>query len=166
VGQVVLALLPPDARCAGQATTASRPTRRGRKLPAKNVRHVILYGTGDDEVTFTYDDGLRAYKTTKTFEGVIPNLERRWKETESAWMREEIERYQSSIPCAACHGKRLKPEALAVKLDGLAYRPDLSEFSIRKARAWFGDLPATLNPAAERDRGEDPQGDPRAPPAS
>ena len=61
---------------------------------------------------------LRSYKTTKTFEGVIPNLERRWKETESAWMREEIERFMSATPCPACNGYRLKPEALAVKIAG------------------------------------------------
>ncbi len=91
------------------------------KLP-EAAKQAILYGTGDDKVKFTYDDGLRTYDTTKTFEGVIPNLERRWKETDSAWMREEIERYQSSVPCAACHGYRLKPEALAVKIDGLAHR--------------------------------------------
>src|SRR5690606_36457723 len=96
------------------------------------------------EVTFTYDDGLRSYKTTKTFEGVIPNLERRWKETDSAWMREEIERYQSSIPCAACHGKRLKPEALAVKLDA-RHIAEGSGFAIRRADAWFGALSATLS---------------------
>ncbi|MBN9022202.1 MAG: excinuclease ABC subunit UvrA, partial [Rhizobiales bacterium] len=114
-----------------------------KKLP-ETVRQVILYGTGTDEVTFTYNDGLRAYKTTKTFEGVIPNLERRWKETDSAWMREEIERYQSAVPCPACHGKRLKPEALAVKLDRLDIA-EVSDFSIRKADAWFGTLPATLS---------------------
>jgi len=113
-----------------------------RKLPEK-VQSVILHGTGADEITFTYDDGLRSYKTTKTFEGVIPNLERRWKETDSAWMREEIERYQSSVPCAACHGKRLRPEALAVKLDRLDI-VTVSDLSIRKANAWFGALPATL----------------------
>jgi excinuclease ABC subunit A len=115
-----------------------------RKLPEK-VQGVILNGTGEEEVTFTYDDGLRAYKTTKTFEGVIPNLERRWKETDSAWMREEIERYQSAVPCAACHGKRLRPEALAVKLNRLDIA-EVSDYAIRKAHAWFGALPATLTP--------------------
>jgi len=112
------------------------------KLP-EQAQQVILYGTGDDRVKFTYDDGLRKYDTTKTFEGVIPNLERRWKETDSAWMREEIERYQSSVPCAACAGKRLKPEALAVRLDRLDIA-EVAEFSIRKANAWFEHLPETL----------------------
>ena len=93
------------------------------ELPEK-ARHVVLYGTGEDDVTFSYDDGLRSYRTTKSFEGVIPNLERRWKETDSNWMREEIERYHSAKPCDTCHGKRLKPEALAVKLDKLDIAAD------------------------------------------
>ncbi|OWK18442.1 hypothetical protein AJ88_05165 [Mesorhizobium amorphae CCBAU 01583] len=82
------------------------------------AQEAILRGTGEREITFQYDDGLRSYKTTKTFEGVIPNLERRWKETESAWMREEIERFMSATPCPVCKGYRLKPEALAVKIAG------------------------------------------------
>jgi excinuclease ABC subunit A len=112
------------------------------ELPEK-ARDAILYGTGDDEVTFVYDDGLRKYQTTKTFEGVIPNLKRRWRETDSAWMREEIERYHSAIPCEACHGKRLKPEALAVKLDGLDIA-EVTDKSIRAAGDWFAHLPETL----------------------
>jgi excinuclease ABC subunit A len=109
----------------------------------ESAKHAILYGTGEEIVTFHYNDGLRAYKTTKTFEGVIPNLERRWKETDSAWMREEIERYHSAKPCEACGGKRLKPEALAVKLDKLDIAV-VSDFSIRRAMAWFAHLPETL----------------------
>ena len=84
----------------------------------EDAKQAILRGTGEREVTFNYDDGLRSYKTTKTFEGVIPNLERRWKETESAWMREEIERFMAATPCPACGGYRLTPEALAVKIAG------------------------------------------------
>jgi len=112
------------------------------QLPER-AKQAILYGTGDDVVTFAYDDGLRTYKTRKPFEGVIPNLERRWKETDSAWMREEIERYQTAIPCAACHGYRLKPEALAVKIAGL-HIGEVSEMSIRKADVWIDELPARL----------------------
>ncbi|MBN9252753.1 MAG: excinuclease ABC subunit A, partial [Mesorhizobium sp.] len=82
------------------------------------AKNAILQGTGEREIAFQYDDGLRSYKTTKTFEGVVPNLERRWKETESAWMREEIERFMSATPCPSCNGYRLKPEALAVKIGG------------------------------------------------
>src|SRR4051812_17864297 len=108
------------------------------------ARQAVLYGTGEREVTFHYDDGLRSYKTTKTFEGVIPNLERRWKETESAWMREEIERFMSATPCPACNGYRLKPEALAVKIAG-RHIGEVTELSIRKADQWFTELPASLN---------------------
>ena len=79
---------------------------------------MILYGSGDEEVRFSYDDGLRAYEVRKPFEGVVKNLERRHKETESEWSREEIERFMTATPCEACHGYRLKPEALAVKIDG------------------------------------------------
>jgi excinuclease ABC subunit A len=110
----------------------------------EEAREAILHGTGEREITFQYDDGLRSYKTTKTFEGVIPNLERRWKETESAWMREEIERFMSATPCPACHGYRLKPEALAVKIAG-KHIGEVTEQSIRKADQWFTDLPASLN---------------------
>ena len=112
------------------------------ELP-ETARQAILYGTGKEEVTFVYDDGLRKYQTTKTFEGVIPNLERRWRETDSSWMREEIERYHSATPCRECGGKRLKPEALAVKLDKLDIS-DVAEMAIRTANDWFGHLPETL----------------------
>ncbi|MBX3568543.1 MAG: excinuclease ABC subunit A, partial [Rhizobiaceae bacterium] len=107
------------------------------------ARSAILNGTGKREITFQYDDGLRSYKTTKTFEGVIPNLERRWKETESAWMREEIERFMSATPCPACNGFRLKPETLAVKIGGL-HIGQVSDMSIRKANGWFAELPGKL----------------------
>jgi len=108
------------------------------------AKQAVLRGTGERKVDFTYDDGLRSYKTSKTFEGVIPNLERRWKETDSAWMREEIERFMSATPCPACKGYRLKPEALAVKVGGL-HIGQVTEQSIRKADAWFTDLPARLS---------------------
>ncbi|MDI6026070.1 excinuclease ABC subunit UvrA [Corticibacterium sp. UT-5YL-CI-8] len=109
-----------------------------------DAKHAILRGTGSREVAFNYDDGLRSYKTTKSFEGVIPNLERRWKETESAWMREEIERFMSATPCPACNGYRLKPEALAVKIGG-RHIGQVTELSIRNAGAWFETLPGDLN---------------------
>ncbi|RWC64396.1 excinuclease ABC subunit UvrA [Mesorhizobium sp.] len=110
----------------------------------EEAKEAILRGTGEREITFQYDDGLRSYKTTKTFEGVIPNLERRWKETESAWMREEIERFMSATPCPACKGYRLKPESLAVKIAG-KHIGEVTEQSIRNADKWFTDLPAQLN---------------------
>ena len=107
-------------------------------------RNAILHGTGSRKVEFSYDDGMRSYKTSKTFEGVIPNLQRRWKETESAWMREEIERFMSATPCPACNGYRLKPEALAVKIAG-HHIGQVTEMSIRKAVGWFEELPKALN---------------------
>ncbi|WP_306049803.1 excinuclease ABC subunit UvrA [Oceaniradius stylonematis] len=107
-------------------------------------QNAILYGTGGAEIEFSYDDGLRTYKARKSFEGVIGNLERRWRETDSAWMREEIERYMAQNPCSVCNGHRLKPEALAVKIDGL-HISQVSAMSIRAAKDWFADLPDALN---------------------
>jgi excinuclease ABC subunit A len=116
------------------------------------VQNAVLYGTGKTAINFVYDDGLRTYKSTKPFEGVIGNLERRYKETESAGMREEIEKYMSSAPCVACNGYRLKPESLAVKIDGL-HIGQVSEKSIRSAAEWFRDLPEKLTPT-QRQIGE------------
>ncbi|MFZ1989257.1 MAG: excinuclease ABC subunit UvrA [Alphaproteobacteria bacterium] len=110
---------------------------------SKEVQKAILFGTGEVEVSFTYDDGMRSFKTKKPFEGVIPNIERRWRETDSAWMREELARYQSTKPCETCHGLRLKPEALAVKVGGLNIA-EASNFSIRVADDWFAKLDAKL----------------------
>jgi excinuclease ABC subunit A len=118
-------------------------TDRWSALPQAG-RDAILHGTGERQVTFRYDDGLRSYNTTRSFEGVIPNLERRWKETDSAWSREEIERFMSATPCPACNGYRLKPEALAVKVGG-CHIGQVSQMSIRKAGAWFEALPEQLN---------------------
>ena len=115
-----------------------------RDLP-KKARDAVLYGTGDDEITFVYDDGMRTYKTKKTFEGVIGNIERRWRETDSQWMREELARYQSDHPCDACKGYRLKPQALAVKVDKL-HIGEVSDMSIRSANIWFGALEGKLRP--------------------
>ncbi|MFD1197222.1 excinuclease ABC subunit UvrA [Brucella gallinifaecis] len=108
------------------------------------AKEAILYGTKGREITFQYDDGLRSYQTTKAFEGVIPNLERRWKETDSAWSREEIERFMSSTPCPACKGFRLKPEALAVKI-GMKHIGEITGMSIRNADAWFREIDNTFN---------------------
>jgi excinuclease ABC subunit A len=115
---------------------------RWRDLP-EEARDAILNGTGSRKITFRYADGLRSYDTTKTFEGVVPNLQRRWKETESAWAREEIERYMSATPCPACSGYRLKPEALAVKIAG-RHIGEITAMSIRNAVTWFEELPASL----------------------
>ena len=109
---------------------------------SEEAREVILRGT-DDKIEFHYDDGLRSYKTTKNFEGIIPNLERRWKETDSAWAREEIERYMAAAPCPTCNGYRLKPEAMAVKIAGL-HVGQVTQMSIRDAGTWFDELPRQL----------------------
>jgi len=115
---------------------------RWSELP-EPARHAILHGTGTEKVAFVYDDGLRSYQTSKVFEGVIPNLERRWKETDSAWVREEIGRFFSGIACEVCRGYRLKPEALAVKVAGL-HIGEVGEKSIREAGRWFETLPERL----------------------
>ncbi len=119
-------------------------TKPWKSLP-EDFRNVVLYGSGDDEITFTYDDGVRHYSTTKPFEGVITNIERRWRETESSWVREELSRFQSDQPCEACAGYRLKPQALAVKIDGL-HIGQVADMSIREACHWFATLPAKLTP--------------------
>jgi excinuclease ABC subunit A len=105
----------------------------------EKVRQAILYGTGEKPVTMRYDDGRKSYSTTRPFEGVIPNIERRWRETESVWRREELSRYQNTAPCEACKGRRLKPEALAVKIRGLDIS-QVSDMSILDAGEWFGTL--------------------------
>ncbi|AGF74628.1 excinuclease ABC subunit A [Bartonella australis AUST/NH1] len=103
------------------------------------AQRAILYGSQTKEITFAYKDGARSYTATKCFEGIIPNMKRRWKETDSAWSREEIERYMSSSPCPACNGYRLKPEALAVKIHGM-HIGQISELSILKADDWFANI--------------------------
>ncbi|HRJ62205.1 MAG TPA: excinuclease ABC subunit UvrA, partial [Azospirillaceae bacterium] len=107
-------------------------------LPQK-VRDVILFGSGKEAIPMTFEDGVRTYQTNKPFEGVVNNLDRRWRETDSNWSRDEIAKYQSSMPCEACKGARLKPEALAVKVDGL-HISQATEMSIGEAGVWFGGL--------------------------
>jgi len=108
------------------------------KLP-KKVQDTILFGSGGEVIAFTYDDGMRTYTTRKPFEGVITNIERRWKETDSQWVREELSRYQSNQPCEECNGFRLKPQALAVKIDGF-HIGEASRLSIKAANDWFATL--------------------------
>ncbi|MCZ7656713.1 MAG: excinuclease ABC subunit UvrA [Xanthobacteraceae bacterium] len=115
---------------------------RWKDLP-KKVQDVLLTGSGDTEIKFSYDDGMRAYETRKSFEGVVTNLERRWRETESEWAREEIAKYFADTPCAACAGHRLKPEALCVKVAGL-HIGAVAEMSVKRAGEWFATLPQAL----------------------
>jgi excinuclease ABC subunit A len=116
------------------------------------AKNAVLFGSDGDAVAMKYDDGVRAYTTTRPFEGVIPNMERRWKETDSAWLKEELGRYQNTTECEACHGKRLKPEALAVKIRALNIS-EVAEFSISAAAHWFGELDQHLS-AKQRDIAE------------
>ncbi|MCC5986884.1 MAG: excinuclease ABC subunit UvrA [Pararhodobacter sp.] len=122
-----------------------------RDLPA-HARQALLYGSNGEEIPFRYDEGGRVYNVSRAFEGVIPNMERRYRETDSAWIREEFERYQNNRPCSTCGGARLKPEALAVKIgpasggrDALLHVSQVSEMSIREALEWIGRVPEMLS---------------------
>ncbi len=114
-----------------------------KSLP-KKARNVILNGSGDEAVGMSYDDGVRSYSTKRPFEGVVPNMSRRWKETDSSWVREELGRYQNTTHCEDCGGFRLKPEALAVKINDL-HVGQVAEMSIREAGLWFSSLSKHLN---------------------
>ena len=112
---------------------------------SEDIQSVILMGSGKQAVVMTYDDGLRSYRTTKPFEGLIPNLTRRYRETDSSWVREELDKFRANHPCEGCGGKRLKPESLAVKVS----QKDISaiaSMSIADALAWFTALEETLDP--------------------
>ncbi|WP_019197041.1 excinuclease ABC subunit UvrA [Afipia birgiae] len=111
---------------------------------SKKTKDVILFGSGDDEIKFSYEDGVRSYDTKKPFEGVVTNIERRFRETESEWAREELGKYFSDVPCESCHGHRLKPEALCVKIGG-KHIGEISELSVMRAGEWFETVPKQLN---------------------
>jgi excinuclease ABC subunit A len=113
-----------------------------KDLPEK-VKEVFLRGSGGEEINFRYDEGGRIYQVSRVFEGVIPNMERRYRETDSAWSREEMERFQNNRPCGACGGFRLKPEALAVKIAGL-HVGEVVKMSIAEAFDWIATVPASL----------------------
>ncbi|WP_431305207.1 excinuclease ABC subunit UvrA [Sediminicoccus sp. BL-A-41-H5] len=114
------------------------------ELPAE-AQHAILHGTGSEPVTLRYKDGLRAYEVQKPFEGVIRNLERRFRESDNPWVREDMARYQADKPCHACGGHRLKPQSLAVKVAG-CHIGEASALSIRRAKDWFAGVMQTLTP--------------------
>ena len=117
---------------------------RWADLP-EEAQRVILFGTDGKPVTLRFIDGKRSYEVKKPFEGVIGNLNRRMLQTESAWMREELSRYQASRPCEVCHGARLKPEALSVKIAGEAISMSTRR-SVADAYDWFANLAEKLNP--------------------
>ena len=109
------------------------------KKLTKKIREIILFGSDDDEIKFSYDDGYEKYSHKKTFEGVINNLERRYLETDSDWKREEIAQYQSDTKCERCNGFRLKEEALCVKINNLSIS-EVTLKSIADAKIWFESL--------------------------
>ncbi len=117
--------------------------RKAWKDLPDTVREVFLRGSGEQEIEFRFDEGGRVYTVSRVFEGVLPNMERRYRETDSAWVREEFERYQNTRPCGTCGGYRLKPEALAVKIAGL-HVGHVVEMSIKEAFAWVETVPASL----------------------
>ena len=119
-----------------------KQSTKWKDLP-ENVQQVFLYGSGDEEILFRYDDGGRVYQVTRVFEGVIPNMERRYRETDSNWIREEFERYQNNRPCGTCNGFRLREEALAVRIGDL-HVGQVVQMSIREAFAWCEDVPNQL----------------------
>jgi excinuclease ABC subunit A len=114
-----------------------------KDLPPE-ARDVMLHGSGETEIAFRYDEGGRVYNVSRCFEGVVPNMERRYRETDSTWVREEFEQFQNNRPCGACGGFRLKPEALAVKIAGL-HAGQVVAMSIRDAFAWVETVPAALS---------------------
>lgn len=120
-----------------------RVTTPWKDIP-RAIQEKFLYGTGDEDISIAYEDSSRTYKTKKPFEGVVGNLHRRLLETESPSVREEISQYQISAPCTECHGHRLKPEALSVKV-GTKHIGEISQLSIADAHAWFSSLPKKLS---------------------
>ncbi|MDP5346390.1 MAG: excinuclease ABC subunit UvrA [Paracoccaceae bacterium] len=118
--------------------------RKAWKDLPQEARDVMLHGSGDTEIAFRYDEGGRVYNVSRCFEGVVPNMERRYRETDSTWVREEFEQFQNNRPCGACGGFRLKPEALAVKIAGL-HAGQVVAMSIRDAFAWVETVPAALS---------------------
>ena len=115
-----------------------------RDLPA-HVRQIFLHGSAGEEIEFRYDEGGRVYKVKRAFEGVVPNMERRYRETDSSWVREEFERYQNSRPCGVCEGYRLRPEALAVRIAD-HHVGEVVRKSIAEALDWIGGVSDRLTP--------------------
>ena len=119
---------------------------RWKDLP-EAAQEAFLYGSGKDEIKFRYDEAGRVYEVTRSFEGVIPNMERRFRESDSAWVREELERYQNNRPCGTCHGYRLREEARAVQIGKDGSRMHIGQvvqLSIKEALAWCDSVPEAL----------------------
>ena len=116
---------------------------RWKELDPK-IQEVFLRGSGKEEIKFRYDEGGRVYQVSRPFEGVIPNMERRYRETDSNWIREEFEGFQNNRPCAACGGYRLREEALAVRI-GDSHVGKVVQLSIKEAYEWCKSVPADLS---------------------
>ena len=108
------------------------------------VQEVFLRGSGKEEIKFRYDEGGRVYQVERAFEGVIPNMERRYRETDSNWIREEFENFQNNRHCGTCGGYRLREEALAVKIGGL-HVGQVVQMSIKEAFDWCKEVPEALS---------------------
>ena len=160
VAQGQVALFHANDHGARQALRIRRQDTPWKDLPA-HVKQVLLYGSNGEELPFRYDEGGRVYNVTRAFEGVIPNMERRYRETDSAWVREEFEQYQNTRACGACGGHRLRPEALAVKIGGL-HIGQVTEMPIKDALDWVQTVPDALSKPEKRDRARHPEGNPRA----
>lgn len=111
----------------------------------KRIQTILMSGSGDEVVAFSYSDGSRSYKTTRAFEGLVPNFERRYRETDSDWVRDELGKFQSKAPCSSCGGYRLKEEARVVKIDN-QHIGQVTDRSIGDALTWARNLPNTLTP--------------------
>jgi len=111
---------------------------------SKDVRTMLLFGTDDEDIVMRYDDGRKSYQVTKPFEGIVPNMERRWLETDSNWVRDELGKYQTITKCDACGGHRLKPEALAVKISA-RHVSEITTMSIADAAEWFLTIEENLS---------------------
>ena len=114
-----------------------------KELP-ENVQELILNGSGEEKINFTYDDNARRQTVTRVYDGVIPSLERRWRENQVEQNRDTMSRYQNYKPCSSCDGHRLKPESLCVKVGDL-HIGEVTQKSIDEAVEWFGSLNKKLS---------------------
>ena len=112
------------------------PLNKPWKNLSKKIKDILLYGSNGELIQMTYKNGNETFKTDKAFEGVIPNMERRWLETDSSWKRDELTKYQNSKKCQSCKGSRLKPEALSLKINYLNIS-QISEMTISDSLIWF-----------------------------
>ena len=111
----------------------------------ENVKKIILFGSQGEKILFDYTEGDKAYRVNREFEGIIPNLSRRYRETDSSWVRDELERFQNNRPCQSCNGFRLKEEALAVRIAG-THIGEIVKFSTSEAAIWINSIQKELSP--------------------